>query len=480
MTQFNLYVHGVPVGHEICGCDDEPDYIKGFYNHDAEVKVASLLQIDIVNGKSFYTYLRKRNVRNAEGRPGSYFGLTVSFPKHYCANVQMLYEILDTIYRKLCVGILIKSDADGERFLVKDIAASRYESYPTVDYIKAVFQKNMESLRFNGLDGFANSTGEARFSLKEVDSPLFCDTLKNRRILVSPEYATVGYAYDRLLKEVAPVKDENTRMKCAVAQLEEGNKELSSEVRKLQNELASASADTNRKYKDKLEKLQKELDDCKKREAKLATKMKEAADAVDLMDVPMKTLIRLMAGRFQEDDAKGGQEIAEARRPGRPKDWRKAWSLSLVIVLLFGILVVCGFGWHAVSRLSENVAMMQAKLNERPATETAPADTASVEATGTGQNQIEEAKYEEYWIDIPELSQNSKLEKGRTYTLKVLKKRDGKAANVPQGHWEATEGMITITGNSFTVNNDVASKTNVQIHYTVNRKHEITRTLTVE
>ena len=34
MEQFDLYVHGVPVGHEMCGCNEELDYIKGFYNHD--------------------------------------------------------------------------------------------------------------------------------------------------------------------------------------------------------------------------------------------------------------------------------------------------------------------------------------------------------------------------------------------------------------------------------------------------------------
>lgn len=84
MEQFKLYVHGVPIGHEICPEDMEEDYLKEFYSHDKDIKVSSYMQIDVLDDKSFYTYLHKKNVSSQIGRPGSYLGITICFNKQYC------------------------------------------------------------------------------------------------------------------------------------------------------------------------------------------------------------------------------------------------------------------------------------------------------------------------------------------------------------------------------------------------------------
>lgn len=494
MEQFDLYVHGVPVGHEICGCDEELDYIKGFYNHDVKVEVASLLQIDVVNGKSFYTYLRKKNVRNAEGRPGSYFGLTVSFVDSYCTNVQMLYEILDAIYKQVCVDCLIKSENGADRFFVKQISTCSYKNHPVVDYIKAAFKKNLESLRFDVMKGFASSSLEACFSLKEVDSPLFRETLKIKRIFVSPEYETASVAYNNLLKEVEPVKNENVQLKAANTQLTEGKKELSDAVARLEKELADLNVSASKKYKKQLDDLQAQLEKCRQERDKLDDRIKEATSTVDMIDEPFKKLTRLLAGRFQEKNENEGKKIPKNHPANRSIHKEPSWILVGSFILLLVIAGLCGYCYHAISKLSESVAMIEGNVPqcEQVASDSTLVDSeAGKAATDTGGEKDTELSayddYKDYTIDISPYNPKNgdKIQKGKTYTLSIRKSNNGGKTDVHNGTWVAKTDIpnvagIIIAGNTFKVDEAVSNPTNVLICYIVNGETQITRPIKVE
>lgn len=479
MEQFDLYVHGVPVGHEICGCNEELDYIKGFYNHDVKVEVSTLLQIDIVNGKSFYTYLRKKNVRNAEGRPGSYFGLTVSFSDSYCTNVQMLYEIFDAIYKQICIDCLIKSENGEDRFLVKQISTASYKNHNVVDFIKAAFKNNVENLQFGNLRGFSSSNVEAKFSLKEVDSPLFHETLRQKRILVSPEYRTVSVAYNNLLKELEPIQNENERLKIANAQLTERKDNLSKEVERLEKELSDIVASANKKYKKQLEDLQKELKDCEEERDKLDAKIREATSAVDLIDEPFKKLARLLAGRFPENDEKVSKKSSEIHFAYRAQHKETKWFTMGNIILLFVGAVLCGYCCYAVSQLSKSVALISNQTDAQSAVDTVyvtKETEKSIVLTGEAPTYD---NYQDCRIDISPAPMNGNIiKKGITYNLSVLN-NGGTEANIPTGNFEGTLG-ITITEKTFKVNSDAQPTNNVQIFYTVNQEHKVTRTLTIQ
>ena len=504
MDQFNLYVHGVPIGHEVCPRDAEEDYLRVFYSHDKEIKETSLMQIDIVNGKSFYTYLHKKNVRSEIGRPGSYLGLTVCFSKQYCTNVHMLYEILETIYQKICIGCLIKQESGSERFLVKEIASAQFKGNLAVDYIKAAFKQNMEkylSNNFEDLDGFSNSVGEAKFSLKEVDSPLFRETLKNRRILVSPEYGTLSVAYNNLLKEFDPLKEEHGRFKQDNAQLRERNKNLSIEVARLEKELSNAEVSAGKKYKKQLEEAQTKYDEIVREKKQLEDKIKEAASAVDLIDVPVKTLTRLLASRFPEEGKKGTKKVAEDYSPRRSENPEKfkSWLPMVNFVLLLCLLALCGYCFYALSKLPEPVAIAQVvepaedeeeEDNETNEEEFSETDVHGNDAAGTEQDTVtveEPPSYDSFAnckINILRYSGSGNLVKGTEYSLAIVKKADGGNAKVPEGSWTATTNSelpgITINGSKFKVDETVVQPTNVLICYVVEGQRVLTRTITVQ
>lgn len=491
MAQFNLYVHGVPIGHEVCPCDAEEDYLKDFYSHDKEIKETSFMQIDIVNGKSFYTYLHKRNVSSEIGRPGSYFGMTVCFSKQFCTNVHTLYEILETIYQKICIGCLIKKEAGNERFLVKEIASAQYHGRPVVDYINTVFRQNMEKLlsgSFEDLDGFSNSVGEEKFSLKEVDSPLFCDTLKNRRVFVSPEYGTISVAYKNLQKEVEPLREEHGRFKQDNAKLKENNKNLAEEVAKLKKELSNKESSVGEKFKKQLEEVQSNYDKAEREKRGFEGKIKEAASAVGQIEEPIRTLTRLFASRLLEEN----KNDTRTQILNRSRNPLKTWLPIVNLVLLLFVLVFCGYGCYALSNLPESTAVVQGA--EEPT---------AIEGTDTNNDLLEGATntivsntsneevpsdyidFEDCQIDISNYSGTGNLHKGIEYSLSVVKKEDSRAANVPQGDWKATTGPdglpgIIISRNNFRVDENVAQRTNVRVYYVVNNDKVLSRTITVE
>lgn len=490
MAQFNLYVHGVPNGHEMCPRDAEEDYLKDFYSHDKEIKETSFMQIDIVNGKSFYTYLHKRNVSSEIGRPGSYLGLTVCFSKQFCTNVYMLYEILETIYQKICVGCLIKQESGSERFLVKEIATAQYKGNLAVDYIKAAFKQNMEkclSESFEDLDGFSNSVGEEKFCLKEVDSPLFRDTLKNRRIFVSPEYGTISIAYKNLQKVVEPLKEEHGRFKQDNAKLKENNKNLAEEVAKLKKELSNKESSVGEKFKKQLEEVQSNYDKVEREKSGFEEKIKEAASAVGQIEGPIRTLTRLFASRLLEEN----KNDTRTQTLNRSRNPLKTWLPIVNLVLLLFVLVFCGYGCYALSNLPESTAVVQGA--EEPT---------AVEGTDTNNDLLEGATntivpntsneevpsdnidFNECKIDISNYSGKGNLQKGIDYSLSVVKANGG-AATVPQGYWTATTGSdtlpgIIISGNNFKVDQDVDSSTNVIVSYVVKDNEVLRRVITVE
>ena len=112
MSTFDIYVHGTPRGHQIWGSEHRHDYINTFYNHDSQASEKTVLQIDLYDGDSFYTYFRHQNVYDFEGRPQAFFALTVGFRKTYCTNVYRLYQLFDAVYNQICVGSILKQSGN--------------------------------------------------------------------------------------------------------------------------------------------------------------------------------------------------------------------------------------------------------------------------------------------------------------------------------------------------------------------------------
>lgn len=93
-----VFIYGTPTGNCFYGKTDEKIYFDTFYNGDK----ANYLSVKIRKAGDnkvycYYNYLVYQNVIGKQGRPGSFFGITLRLDA-YCMDIQNIYRILDNVF----------------------------------------------------------------------------------------------------------------------------------------------------------------------------------------------------------------------------------------------------------------------------------------------------------------------------------------------------------------------------------------------
>lgn len=123
MKFFNIIVHGVPYGQDIFSTDPIADesYIKTFYKQQ-DNPLETLFEIEARKEGNqqvvYYHYLKRRDVFDAEGRAGSYFGFTLRTDVS-CDEMSLLFHHMDEVFRTRILGSLLERAGNGYRHLVK-------------------------------------------------------------------------------------------------------------------------------------------------------------------------------------------------------------------------------------------------------------------------------------------------------------------------------------------------------------------------
>lgn len=123
MKFFNIIVHGVPYGQDIFSTDHIADesYIKTFYKQQ-DAPPETLFEIEVRKEGNqqvvYYHYLKRRDVFDAEGRAGSYFGFTLRTDVS-CDEMSLLFHHMDEVFRTRILGSLLERAGNGYRHLVK-------------------------------------------------------------------------------------------------------------------------------------------------------------------------------------------------------------------------------------------------------------------------------------------------------------------------------------------------------------------------
>lgn len=498
MRQFELYIHGVPVGHDVCGSDKDLEYINSFYNHDDNISVQDILQIDVLNNESFYTYLHKKDVRNVEGRPGSYCAITISFKGEYCINVKILYDILDTIYKQVCTGSLITSDSHGELFLVREIASCMYKGRTIYDCVDTIIKNNLDSLHFKPLEGDYRRKSNVDYSLQEVDSPAFQEAMKCGRVLVSPEYGATLDKLNQLLSKQEPLVQQNISLKKDKEALVQQISELSEEIKSLRKQLSDSTSSFKQRYEKELQELKEKLKQSNEAKGILDEKIRKASDEIDLMEVPFQKLSRLMARRFRDEANDVRKEVRSSNTQPRTTNKEHLWIQGAIIILL---LCVSAFSVFAFYSLSSNVKDTMKKLNSIAVTEetsVTEGDSASVVSTVASPEDTKEDSEASHYnsdialetdhIDIAGFDEKKGAEKGKTYSLSIKRNNGNKSIiiNDTRGIWKSRTdsedfpGVSITNKDKFEVQQDAKSNTNVIIEYVVDGKTLISRWIKIK
>lgn len=267
-----LFIHGVPHGQDFLGIKTEQPYFDLFYDHSAD-EVKFLIQKRSLENKSFcyYNYLVYRDVIDSEGRPGSYFGISLRLDA-YCIDIVNMYRILDTIYNVFVMGTLVKKEGNKIKYIIsnfasasKDIEGIRSE---TIQMLRKAFTNkdfvNLDNSFQIGDKGFAcnlyDYTQERFYALfkqygKIAISPYY--STEKEKVLIKQSEAQVNELhrqFDQQMKSYLEssekdrrksndalmiVQDQVQKLQVDLAERDRSIDQLNVEIKKLKEELKS-------------------------------------------------------------------------------------------------------------------------------------------------------------------------------------------------------------------------------------------------
>lgn len=427
MAKFELYVHGVPVGHEIYGSGENREYVKRFYtNDDGGNRVSAYMQVEVENGVTYHTYLHKRNVSNADGRPGSYLGLTLGFSGECCTNTYTLYDLLDSVYNKVCVGSIIKQVSDGELFLAKDLDSVSINGHKAFDFIEGTVAQLLRQHLDGSFAPLPNSAKAAKkvayFNLMEVDSPLFREMLGANVLRISPDY-------EKSWESVAAFQNKSQQLESQNGRLKSEYDGLSAQKAQLEKDLANATALSAQKNKN----LQKEAQEKDSEIARLQSQLKQAeAKLEELSELPKK-ITNLLKG--QQSPKRTDEFTAEPTKKANTK----LGGLAKIFPFLNTCLLVC-------------VLAVCALIFLKPADDAPKPTAALVQTSKTMPYPIDD---EHYYIDVDKITEG-KLKKGTDCKMTIALKS---GFGGQQTSWKAAlPDSVVDLGNGFKVSKKEGSQ----------------------
>lgn len=496
MKQMEIYVHGTPRGHQTRGTKTHTDYISSFYNRNNNPTEKTQLQIDIIDGISFYTY-KRFSIVDTEGRPDSYFAMTVAFGGQYCSDVYTLYNLLDAVYKKFG-SLFIKTTNQTEQYVVADFDQARHGGKPAVELIQEVIVKNIENKLSSKLLPLGPITTvnkpQKEFNLLEVDSPLFFDCMKNYSIIVSSGDKTTAKRLEAANMHVADLTARNKEMDASNVQLKDKVEALSRQNASLTTQLSQSASASEKRYKAQIDQLTKEKDKLKKERDEAKAKLDKVSSTMNQLESPVKELTRLMAGRFPGDSNLGkkpigGTDTTDKPTPPAPIRKKSINSILLCCILVLNIVILVALfltnakGQETPNRpepqpiVTTDVTTPQEEVDPEESKEE-PENAGMTQALTVSSYNSDFDDFKDCKIDI--VNGSSKLSLNKTYELQILK--NGKKANVPAGTWSViTKGVLLNNkgNNIFSIEDKSYVGESVEISYIVDNKPVITRTCTI-
>ena len=298
-----VYIHGRPQGQDIwckSPAQDDEFYLNPFLDSKIGEDMNAVLQVDMWHQNAYYSYIHRRNVVEKGNRPNAYFALTVCFERQYCTQVATLYELLETIYKQLCLNNIIEKSGDQEHFLV----AQFQEKESVLVQITNVIQQNIEKYISNSSETIKSkqdtiSTQIKSYSTVDVDSPQFITDCLAHRVLVSPSIMTKDRLPQELQQKIiaieaqkAEVLKEKNRWQLDAEHSKEENtaltrkqKELQEQVAELQKQINFIKDEVRREYQAQIKQLQTDLTNLQSNANNLRTQLKqEQGTKTDLLN----------------------------------------------------------------------------------------------------------------------------------------------------------------------------------------------------
>ena len=326
-----VYIHGRPQGQDIWSVapvGDDKFYLNPFLDSKIGDGMDAALLIDVWQGNAYYSYIHRKNVSEKGNRPNAYFAITICFEKHLCTEVSMLYDLLDSVYKQLCLNNIIEKAGEQERFLISQFK----EKENVLNQVNTVIVQNVNKLMVHNLISLETNIDTTKKQVKtyanvDVDSPQFFSDCKSYRTLVAPIITSKDKLPIELNQRISVLESEKNKLAedrnnwqskaertySENQQLLENKKDLQNQVVSLNDSIKTIKQEVESEYKNQIQKLQKELEEQK-------NLVKELDKGIKQKDVQLQQL---------DSDLKKLQKAhkSPASEPANPKD-KKSKDIS--------------------------------------------------------------------------------------------------------------------------------------------------------
>lgn len=201
-----ILIHGVPNGHDYFGPKEEQNNAGSFYITSQE-SIKFIVETK-KNGNSpyvYYSYLRYKGVVGAEGRSGSYFGLTLRLDVYY-NDILHIYNMLDMVFKKYVLGSLLTFTGETYKYNTPDFASKKSDIERLQQALIQLIQSTCIASKFIKIDSsFINQISNAPIcNIVDITDGIILSTLKKHsKVVLSPDYkSNLEKEYEKKMQDV--------------------------------------------------------------------------------------------------------------------------------------------------------------------------------------------------------------------------------------------------------------------------------------
>lgn len=250
-----LLIHGVPMGFNTWKSDDS-DYLKRFYRKSDKNEEITVEVISTESGPAtFYNYLRYNTIVDANGRAGSYYGMSIRIDGYECMKIADIYYLMQAVFNNHVIPAVFNVDNGIFRY--------KYERFTSLDGVLSELENNIlrALLSFTNIDrdyailpqSLPIVTKSCEINPEDLTDNDASLLTKGVRVIVSNYVATRRTkAYEDKIKEL------NQSLLVARSKSDEEQKNYEDKISKLNESLRLASINANG---DQIVKIKKLSDD---------------------------------------------------------------------------------------------------------------------------------------------------------------------------------------------------------------------------
>lgn len=288
-----VYIHGRPQGQDIWSVApvaNDKFYLNPFLDSKIGETMDSVMQVDTWQDNAYYSYIHRKNIVEKGNRSGAYFAITICFEKQLCTQVALLYNLLESVYKQLCVKNILEVVGEQERFLISQFS----EKEDVMKQISTVILQNVNKYIASTLKPLNTSVDTTKTQYKtyanvDVDSPQFLSDCTTCRLLVAPSIVSKDKLPAELKQKISIIENEKNKLaedrnswqskaeheSAENRRLIEEQGKLQTQLSALQQQVATIKEEQKKAFEKQITDLQQSINEHKQQSAKLSKELED-------------------------------------------------------------------------------------------------------------------------------------------------------------------------------------------------------------